>query len=254
MLRAIIIDDELASLSAVSAQVKAHCPNVAVEALCDSVQAGLKAIYTFNPDLVFLDIEMPGMTGLEMLEQIPDFKFGVIFITAFNKYALSAIKLSALDYLLKPINPEELKAAVGKAEQKVARDKTTERYQMMLELLNGSGNQTTAQKQQHKIALPTFESIIYVPLKNILRIEAEQNYCKFFFRDGTSQLISKNIGTYDESLEPYGFMRVHRTHIANLHHVERYLKHDNYLLLTDGSKIEVSRQKKEMVLNRLKEL
>lgn len=254
MLRAIIIDDELASLSAVSAQVKAHCPSVAVEALCDNVEAGLKAIYTFDPDLVFLDIEMPGMTGLEMLEQIPDFKFGVIFITAFNKYALSAIKLSALDYLLKPIEPQELTAAVEKAEQKVARDKTMERYQMMLELLNGGGHQPTIQKQQHKIALPTFESIIYIPLKNMLRIEAEQNYCKFFFRDGTNQLISKNIGTYDESLDSYGFMRVHRTHIVNLHHVEKFLKHDNYLLLTDGAKVEVSRQKKEEVLKRLKDL
>lgn len=254
MLRAIIIDDEVESLLAISAQLKTYCPNVSIEALCDSVAKGLNAIDTYQPDLVFLDIVMPGMTGLEMLEQIPDFRFGVIFITAYNEFAINAIKLSALDYLLKPIGSEELKAAVEKAEQKVARDKTVERYRMMVELLNGNGNQTAIQKQQQKIALPTFDTIIYVPLAHILRIEAEQNYCKFFFKGKSSQLISKNIGTYDESLEPYGFMRVHRAHIVNLNHVIKYLRHENFLILTDQTKVEVSRQKKEMVLKRLREV
>lgn len=257
MLRAIIIDDQVESLHAVAAQVKENCPNVEVVAQCDGALEGLKAIRTLNPDLVLLDIEMPGMTGLEMIEQIPDFRFGLIFITAYNEFAVRAFKLSAMDYLLKPIEPEELIRAVGKVEQKNARDKTLEQFQMMVSLLNSNRgrNGNGRENQRHKIALPIEEKIMFVPMENILWIEAAQNYCTFHFSDGSNQLISKNIGTYDDSLEPNGFMRVHRSHIVNLYHVKEYLRQDGgSLKLTNGKLLEISRNKKEAALERLREM
>ncbi|HMQ60384.1 MAG TPA: LytTR family DNA-binding domain-containing protein [Flavilitoribacter sp.] len=257
MLRAIIIDDQVESLHAVAAQVKENCPNVEVVAQCDGALEGLKAIRSLNPDLVLLDIEMPGMTGLEMIEQIPDFRFGLIFITAYNEFAVRAFKLSAMDYLLKPIEPDELKRAVDKVEQKTARDKTLEQFQMMVSLLNSNmgRNGNGRDNQRYKITLPIEEKIMFVPMEQILWIEAAQNYCIFHFADGANQLISRNIGTYDNSLEPNGFMRVHRSHIVNLYHVKEYLRQDGgSLKLVNGKLLEISRNKRDAVLERLKDL
>jgi two-component system LytT family response regulator len=250
MLNAIIIDDEPESLRTIAEQVKLFCPTVLVKESCDNAMDGFKAIVAHQPDLLFLDIEMPGMTGLEMLEQIPDFTFGVIFITAYNKYAVNAIKLSALDYLLKPLDPDELIAAVEKAEKKINRERTIDRYKLMMDLMNRSDN--LSRNQQYTIALPTFESIIYKRMDAILRIEAQQNYCRFYFTEGNALVISKNIGAYDESLEPYDFMRVHRSHIVNLRSVREFLRHDGgYLRLSDGKEIPISKNKKERILERL---
>lgn len=251
MLKVVIIDDELESLQVVLNQVKTFCPQLQIMASCDGAASGIEAINLHQPDLVFLDIEMQGMTGLEMLRTFSEIKFGIIFITACNKYAMDAIKLSALDYLLKPLNTVELLNAVKKAEEKFFREKTMERFQVMLDLMEGTVS-PEKQKQSHTIALPTLDSIIYVELDDIVNIEAHQNYCKFHFLSRPSILISKNIGTYEDSLVPYNYMRVHRSHIVNLSKVHEFRRTDGgTLVMKNGNVVDISRSKKEEVLNRL---
>ena len=204
-------------------------------------------------DALLLDIEMPGMTGLELLRRLPSIDFEIIFITAYNQYALNAIKLSALDYLLKPVDPVELEAALQKAAERQKSKKTFEQISVLVNLLNKS--QDKQRIQQNNIALPTFEGITYASMHEIVRIEAEQNYCKFFFRDKTLIVISKNIGTYEESLEEHFFMRVHRSHIINLLCVREFVRHEGgYVRMMDGSKVEVSSSKKEKLLQQLEGL
>lgn len=249
-LRAIIIDDEPQSLEAVSQQIKFSCPQVEVIATCDRALKGIESITLLQPDLIFLDIEMPGMTGLEMLEKLPSINFGIIFITAFNKYAIDAIKLSALDYLMKPLDTELLEKAVKKAEEKFTREKTFERFELMIEMMERSKSETT-EHQKQRIALPTIDDIFYESLEKIVQVNADKNYCEFLIADGRKLIISKNIGYYEEALADYGFMRVHRSHIVNLNFVQKYSKADNALCLNNGKKVDVSRGNREKVLARL---
>lgn len=251
MLRAIIIDDEPESLLAVTGQIKTFCPQVEIIASCSSAQSGIDSINTNKPDIIFLDIEMPGMTGLEMLRTFDEINFGVIFITAHNEYAVDAIKLSALDYLLKPLDTDELIGAVEKAEEKFRREKTMKRFKLMMELMEDR-EKPEKRTQGRTIGLPTFDAIIYEQLDNIVNIEAHQNYCKFYFGNREPILISKNIGTYEESLAPYNFMRVHRSHIVNLVKVHEFRRTDGgALVMKNGNSIDISRNKKEEVLKRL---
>ena len=251
MLRALIIDDEPKSLQAVSGQIKAFCPQIEILAACDSAKSGIEAIKAHQPDLIFLDIEMPDMTGLEMLRTFDEIDFGVIFITANNQYALEAIKLSALDYLIKPLDEDELVKAVKKAEGKFNLEKTMKRFQLMIDLME-IHQKPEKKNQSQTIALPTFDAIIYEQLENIINIKAQQNYCKFYFKERPSILISGNIGTYELSLTPFDFMRVHRSHIVNLNQVKEFRRTDGgALILKNGNSIDVSRTKKEEVLKRL---
>ena len=253
-LRAIIIDDEPESLQAVTKQIELHCQQVEIVDTCDRGHKGIEAIALHQPDLIFLDIEMPGMTGLEMLERIPNINFGVIFITAYNKYALDAIKLSALDYLLKPLEIDELTAAVAKAEEKFNREKTLERFRVMIDLMEKQTKEQVNQSQ--RIALPNGNNIIYESVENILYVEASKQYCVFHFVDGKELTISHNIGYYEDTMEKFGFMRVHRSYIANLHKVKELVKQDGGIRvkLTSGKDLDVSRNKKDLVMEKLAEI
>ena len=254
MLRAIVIDDEPESLQAVTAQIGTFCPQVEILDSCDSAELGIQSIQKFQPDLIFLDIEMPGMTGLEMLRSFDQINFGVIFITAHNEYAIDAIKLSALDYLLKPLDIDQLVEAVKKAEEKYSREKTLDRFKLMMELMEGRPTSSIhlPQSQSQTIALPTMDSIIYEKVVNIINIEAHQNYCKFYFENRDAILISRNIGTYENTLTKFNFMRVHRSHIINMDKVDEYKRTDGgALIMTNGRNIDISRSKKEEVLKRL---
>ncbi len=252
MLQTVIIDDEPESLEVLQKQLQLFCPNVQVLACCDQPAKGLEAIVQYKPQLVFLDIEMPGMTGFEMLERIPPYNFNVIFTTAYNHYAVQAFQLSALDYLLKPIDKELLISAVAKAEQKYAQEDTLNRLEVMLDLL--AKGQQGAQKQAKKIVLPIAEKKIIKQMENILCIEAQENYCRFHFDDGTALQISKNIGFYDKALDAYDIMRVSRFYMANLHKVEAYLREGYLKLSAYKDQIWVSKSKREILLDRLKRL
>lgn len=240
-IRAILIDDEQDALSALEEQIKLYCPGVRILAAFDEAPKGLEAVRTFKPDVVFLDIQMPGMTGLELARAISSEQAQVIFVTAYSQYAINAIKLSALDYLLKPVDPDELIAAVEKAAAQrpgPAPDPNTMPVlnQLLLEAQSRSYSQDTT------IRLPDDKGVHYVKIRDIIRLEAQRNYCLFHFLDGTSLLVSKNLGVFIEPLQPYNLVQVHRSHVVNMTHVKRYVKADApHLLMCDGSEAPVSK-------------
>ena len=250
MIRAILIDDEPQNLEYISNLIEMY--NLAVEIIgkYTDPEKGLDAILQDSPDVVLLDIEMPGMTGLELLQRLPTVNFEVIFITAYNQYALNAIKLSAIDYLLKPVEPEELEVALKKAEEQTKLKQTTERLEVLIKLMEKDKGEKYNQDQ--RVSLPTFEGMSYVKMKNIIHIEAGGSYCHFHIEDKGSMTISKNIGNYEEALSGYGFMRVHRGHIANLHHVTDFFRQDGgVILMSDGCKLPVSGGRRDGLLNGL---
>ncbi len=253
MMKAMLIDDEPSNLEFLSSLISMYCPTVSVLGSYTDPFEGLDAIVKNRPDVLLLDIEMPGLTGLELVRRLPAIDFEVIFVTAHNQYALNAIKLSALDFLLKPVSPMELEEALAKAAQKIKEKKTMEQLSVLAALLNKSAELKPS--QQHKIALPTSDGLTYLEMSSIIRIEAEQNYCKFILMHSNPLLISKNIGVYEDSLDGYQFMRVHRSNIVNLHYVTEYIRHDGgYVRMKDGSKVDVSNTKKEELLGRLASL
>ena len=253
MIKTYLIDDEPESIQTISTLIEMSCPHVKIEGRYTDPAEGLIAIQKKKPDVLLLDIDMPGMTGLELLKRLPSIEFEVIFITAYNEYAIPAIKLSALDYILKPVDPDELEKALEKAQVTIDQKKNNRQFEVLGNLMNKNPNIRTS--QENNIALPIFEGLQYVNMADILRIEAEQNYCKFYIQDSKPITISKNIGTYESCLDRFGFMRVHRSHIVNLCKVKRFIRQSGlYVELADGSKVEISRVKKDEVLLRLQEL
>lgn len=251
MLKVILIDDEPESIQVTSALIKMFCPDVQIVDAFTDPFLGLEALKKEKFDTLLLDIEMPGMTGFELLSRLPSIDFDIIFITAYNQYALNAIKLSALDFLLKPVDPSELESALQKAKQKKQDKQTRQQLDVLVHFL--SLQEKNIYSQEHKIALPTLESIAYVPMFSIVNIEAKGGYCDFYFTDRRQLLISKNMGIYEEILNNYGFMRIHRSHLINLQHVKEFFR-EGYVVMLNGNKIEVSGQRKEELLKRLEKI
>jgi len=253
MIKIYLIDDEPESIQILSSLIEVSCPNVQIEGKFTDPKEALIAIRNDMPDVILLDIEMPEMTGFELLRQLGKIDFEVIFVTAHNDYALNAFQLSALDYILKPVDPDELVKAIEKAEKAISQKRDARQFQIMKELLEPKNN--VRKNQEQNIALPVFEGLSYHQMSSIVRVEAEKNYCNFFFDDGTDLLISKNIGTYDSSLDAYGFMRVHRSRIVNLCKVSRFIRQDGlFVEMTTSEKVEISRNKKDELLERLNKL
>lgn len=246
-----LIDDEPSNLEFIANLIKMYCPTVTVVGAYTDPFEGMKAILMQSPDVLLVDIEMPGLTGLELVRRLPNIEMEVIFVTAHNQYALNAIKLSALDFILKPVSPSELEESLVKAAQKIKQKKTVEQLNVLAGLLNRPAD--LKNNQQQKIALPTSDGLTYMEMSNIIRIEAYGQYCKFYLCDISHPLlISKNIGVYEESLDSYQFMRVHRSDIINLLHVTDYIRHDGgFVKMKDGSRVDVSNNKKEELLGRL---
>jgi two-component system LytT family response regulator len=245
MIRSIIVDDELRGRQTLQNLLAESCPNVEVLALCESVAAAREAIALHKPQLVFLDVEMPQENGFALLEEAEHINFDVIFTTAHSHHAIKAIKLSALDYLLKPIDIDELVAAV----EKVAAKKPAsgaKHIQMLLQ------NTAEKEKQQEKIALPTTDGYVFVRLSDILRCDAHGSYTMFYFTDGETLLVCKNLKEFEDLLTDLNFFRVHHSHIVNMSHIQRYLRGDGgTVVLKDGSQVEVARRKKEQFLQAL---
>lgn len=253
MMQVMLIDDEPSNLEFITNLIKMYCPTVSVVGAFTDPFEGMAAILKQKPDVLLVDIEMPGLTGLELVRRLPNIEFEVIFVTAHNQYALNAIKLSALDFILKPVSPSELEKALAKAGEKMKQKKTMEQLSVLAGLLNRSPDMKNSQQQ--KIALPTSDGITYFEMSNIIRIKANGGYCEFILDERNPLLISKNIGVYEETLENYQFMRVHRSDIINLHYVIEFVKHDGgYVRMKDGSRVDVSQTKKEELLVRLANL
>ncbi|HEY5326997.1 MAG TPA: LytTR family DNA-binding domain-containing protein, partial [Mucilaginibacter sp.] len=216
---------------------------VATETNADS---GIEAIQAYQPDMIFLDIQMPGKSGFDLLKAFNNINFEIIFITAYDQYGIQAIKFSALDYLLKPVNINELKLAVEKARQKIIAKQKDYNIANLLEYIK-AGN-----KEIPKIALPTLQEIMYVRVDNIIRCEASNNYTLFYLQNGEKVLVCKTLKEFAELLTPHNFIRTHQSHLVNLHFVKSFLREDGgTLFLTDQTKVPISRQNRDMVKEKL---
>jgi len=242
MIKTIIIDDESHCLATLSLLLDEYCPAVAVLEQCNSAKRGLEAIEKYKPDLVFLDIEMPAMNGFEMLEHVSHINFSIIFTTSYDQYAIKAIRFSALDYLLKPVDPKELEIAVkkvGRQELPVA-----EQFQMLLKQVQGKGFQF------YKFAVPTIEGFELIPVDQVIYLEANDNYTYIFLKNKTRVIASRILKELEEQLSGFSFfIRVHHSYMVNLNEVTKYIRGEGgYLVMSDGSTVNVSRSRKDALM------
>lgn len=244
MLKAIIIDDEPDCVKLLSLQLKMYCPNVLVVAECTDTENALTQVKELKPDIVFLDIEMPVMNGFQLLEKLGGIHFSLVFVTAYDQFAVKAFRFSALDYLLKPIDGKDLKAAVARAEQQ----HWPEKQQLSLLKQHLHNNEKNL---PDKIALPYQNGVTFTEIKNIIYCESENNYTRFFIIDGNQHMVSKTLGDIQEVLEERNFLRVHRQFLVNLDHIKKYVRGEgNYLILSNGSNIPVARNQKERLIEK----
>ncbi len=241
-MKAIIIDDESDAVELLQIRLGQYCPQVQVIAAHTSSIQGVAAIKELKPDLVFLDIEMPQMNGFQVLEAVENLSFALVFVTAYDKFALKAFKYSAIDYLLKPVESQELIRAVHRAEKQ-------ERFvKEQIELLKQQLAQAN-KPSNDKIALPYQNGVTFVKLKDIVYCESDDNYTKFFLIDGQHYLITKSLKDIQELLEDRGFLRVHRQYIINLDQIKKFYKGEgSYLLMTNNKSIPISRMHKEKLI------
>jgi two-component system, LytTR family, response regulator len=244
-MKTLILEDEAHNRAFLHLTLQQHCPQVQVVAQAQGVAEALALFRQHLPELVLLDVELPDGTGFDFLERLPQPWPKIIFITAYDHYALQAIRYSAIDYLLKPIRVQDLVQALQKASNRLH----MEQEYALLQLLLQSRRETTAPK---RIALPTAERIELIPVADIIRCMAENNYTHFYIRDQSSILVSKNLGEFEEMLQEFGFLRTHQSHLVNVEAIKSWEKSDGgYLLMKDGSKIPVSRSRRERVLQTL---
>jgi two-component system LytT family response regulator len=250
MLKALIVDDELMGCQALKKMLEMYANQIYVMQLCHSADEAIRAIEVLTPDLVFLDIQMPGKSGFDMLDSLPKINFEVIFTTGFDHYAVKAFKIGAVDYLLKPIDIDELEAAVERATERIKSKKSSApSVEVLLQNLRGG------QSENMQIALPTHEGIFYVPIKDILRCESDANYTMFYFVGRKKIMVSKNLKEYEELLSPYHFVRVHNQYLINLRHVKKYIKGEGgTVVMNDDAQIEVARRRKDIFLAELSKL
>ncbi len=243
--KAILIDDEMTSLQNLKQKLEEFCKQVTVVAAIQKPEEAISVIRNLKPDVLFLDIEMPKMSGFRMLEELGDYDAEIIFTTAYNHYAIEAMHISAFDYLVKPVAIEELENAVKRLQEK-----KTIYTQERLHVLKESINQIKS--QENKIAVPVSEGFEFVVIKNVLRIESSSSYSRIFFIDGKSILVTKLLKDFEDILTPYHFFRVHNSHLINLNYIKKYLRGvGGQVLMENGDLIDVSRRKKEEFINLL---
>jgi len=246
-IRALVIDNETEIRDSVLDLVTVFCPDVSELNWATSVVSGIDKIKKFKPDLVFLDVELGDGTGMDLLSHFEEITFDVIFITAHNKYAVDAFRLCAIDFLLKPINPEELVRAV----QKVVEKKEQNIIFRQLKILNESYK--AAASADRKIVLKDSDSIFFLKTKDIIRCESDGAYTTFHLLNKDKIIISKTIKEYDELLAPFGFLRTHQSHLVNSLYIKRFDKNDGgVLVLEDNNSVPVSQRKKDFILDFLK--
>lgn len=246
-MKAVIIDDEQDSRQILSAYISKYCPEVKVMGFGESVATGLQAIAQHQPDIVFLDIEMPYGNGFDLLEQVPEVNFETIFVTAFDQYAVQALNQSAAYYLLKPIAIDELIKAVEKIKIEKLESTYVQHAKVLMENLKVGGNHV------QKIMLPTLEGFEIVPVDDIVYCEAVDNFTKFYFEKAPTLLICRTLKYFEEVLEPYHFVRIHRSYLINPAFVIRYNKgKGGFVTMGNGQELEVSPNKKQAFLQAFK--
>jgi len=247
LLSALIVDDEKNGRENLAGLIRSHCPQIKVVAQAASVEQAIAGIQEHKPQLIFLDIEMPGGNGFQLLEHFNNFPFEVIFVTAYDNYAIRAIRFSASDYILKPINLNELISAVDKVSLRIRNRSENERIRQLY--LN------TMHPANPKIGLPTGERVEFVEVKSIIRCQGESNYTHIYFADRKPLLTAKSLIEFEELLAEYNFIRVHKTHLVNLNHVSSFTKNDGgVLLLSNGDSVAISRRRKEFTLEQIRNI
>ena len=242
MLRTIVIDDEDYQRSAIEKVISRFCPNVSLVGSANSVKSGISTIKMKKPDLIFLDIKMGDGTGFDLLEKIDNINFKVIFITAFDQYAIKAFRFSAIDYLLKPLDPDDLIAAVEKAENIILKD-------FNVQLKNLKEHLTPDENRINKIIIKTFDNVHLVPINEILYCESDGNYVNIFLSDQTKIMVSALLKDYEDMLSSNGFFRVHRSYLINMKYIRSFEKADGgTLILENQIKIPVASRKKDELL------
>jgi two-component system, LytTR family, response regulator len=243
MIKAVIIDDEQNNIDNLQILLQQYCPQVIVAATAQNATDGKKIILQHQPELVFLDIQMPEKSGFDLLKSLPDYSFEIIFVTAYDKYGIQAVKFSAIDYLLKPIDINELQNAVQKTVKKCAAKQQNLQLENLIQLLRQQN-----QKQLHRIALQSAKETRFIETDKIIRCESSNNYTTFFLVNNEKIIVSKPIYEYEELLSNYNFIRCHQSHLVNKIFIKSFVKEDGgYLLLDDKTQIPVSKQKKELV-------
>lgn len=241
MITTVIIDDEQNNIDNLKALLQKHCTNITIVASALNADDGKEIILQQKPDLVFLDIQMPVTSGFDLLKSFSSFLFEIIFVTAYDQYALQAIKFSAVDYILKPIKVNDLKNAVEKAMERIAAKKQNKHLENLLSLL-----QNQFRKEEHRIALPALKETRFILTDFIIRCQSANNYTTFYLENKEKLIVSKPIYEYEEILAAYGFLRCHQSHLVNKKFIRSWVKTDGgYLLLEDGSQIPVSKTKRE---------
>jgi Response regulator of the LytR/AlgR family len=246
MTRILIVDDEQAASNILKMLIEKHVPAIKEIKTCNSPEEALEIIQEWQPDLLMLDIEMPNMNGFDLLNRVGNSDFDVVFTTAYDKYAIKAIRFSALDYLLKPVDIAELQNAINKHIIKKFQPRQ-EQQKLVSNLINN-----LQQKDQtgFKLALSTTEGVFFFIPSEIIRLEGESNYTRFYFANQKPMLVSRTLKEYEDILAEHDFIRAHKSHLVNKKFV-KYLDKEGLLWLTDGSHIIVSRRKKEEVLKEL---
>jgi two-component system LytT family response regulator len=243
-LKTVIIDDESNSIDVLKILIDKYCPEIVVEGTACDAETGRRMVAACSPDLVFLDIEMPLNSGFDMLDKIDKKDFQVIFITAYDHYALKAIKYCALDYLLKPVDIDELVEAVHKVSERRHQDKPGDLINVLKEYLKKD-------IPADKVAIPTVEGLQFVNAREIIRCEATGNYTNMYLIGNRHYLITRSLKEYEGLLSPHNFVRVHNAHLINLNHIEKYMKGEGgYAIMADGSIVDISKRKKRDFLSR----
>jgi two-component system LytT family response regulator len=249
MIKAIIVDDELGARESLSKMLEKNCSSVQIVAKADSMLTAYEAIMNLHPDLVFLDIEMPNGNAFDLLEKIKEIDFDIIFTTAYDHYAIKAIKFSAIDYILKPIDPEELVQAVHRYEEKSGQKTMLDKkFKTLL-------NNLKPENKLKKVGIPDGDGLIFINLADIIRCDSDGNYTFFILTNGKKIVASRTLGEYEQLFADDNFFRIHRSHLINLQHVKKYLKGEGgYVIMSDNSQVEVSRRNKNDFLQKLAQI
>ena len=249
-MKAILVDDEPDGIRTLQKMLELHCPDVQVAATCSNAVTAKQHILETDPDVVFLDIQMPGKSGLDLLTELAAKEFEVIFVTAHNEYMLQALQYSAADYLLKPVDEDRLIEAVQRVKTRLEAGRKADHRSALLHNLTKTGNPS-----EMRLCLPTLKGFIVLKLEDILYCEAERSYTVFHLDGNRTVTVSKPLLEYDQILTDTSFLRIHKSFLINLHHVKEYYRGEGgTVIMTNNAEIEVSRRKKDQFLMKIKEV
>jgi two-component system LytT family response regulator len=246
MIKVLIIDDELKARNVLNHFLVTYIPEISEIRQASSASEAIAILENFQPGIVFLDVEMPHQNGFDFLMSQKNPSFDIIFTTAYNQYAIQAIRFSALDYLLKPVDPDELQAAV---ERHLSKQKSVKERQELYD--NLVQNIEKNEVRDFRLAVPSSDGVYFFTLDEILRLEADRNYTLIHLIGKRPFLASKTLKHFEETLEEFNFIRTHKSHLVNPQHITRLTHNNEFVLLSDGSRVEISRRKKEEVQQHL---